>query len=195
MTCLLITGGIGSGKTEVCRFFREKGVPVYDCDSSAKAIYDLYPGIVSRVEEALGTLLRTPEGGIDRKKLSLIVFSNPVALAKVESIVHPAVLEDFTLWKEANSDYPLVVIESAIAASKPLFSQAYDKVLLVTANPEIRIRRIVERDSSSKERARQRMAAQSFPEGIVPDFTIVNDGTLDELRDKAEGVLSALNTC
>ena len=98
---LLITGGIGSGKSEVCRYLAEKGVSVYNADSAAKRLYEQDKYLVANIEKALGCSLLNHYGQLDRRKLSSIVFSSSEALAKLESMVHPIVLEDFLNWRKA----------------------------------------------------------------------------------------------
>ena len=89
---VLLTGGIGSGKSAVASYLESKGIPVYDSDSRTKALYDSDPDLVPSLERALGVSLRKEDGSFDRKALSSVIFSDKKALSKVESIVHPAVL-------------------------------------------------------------------------------------------------------
>lgn len=181
---VLVTGGIGSGKTEVCRVLASRGVPVYDSDSRTKRLYDLVPGLAEKVDEALGGGLLGADGRIDRKALASAVFSDVRKLGTLESIVHPAVLEDFISWR-SSQDSAFVVLESAIAHKVPVFEGTFDYVVLVEAPAADRLERAVLRDSSSREAVSGRMAQQSF-EGLVPDLVIVNDSTLDVLRERTD---------
>ena len=95
MKTVLVTGGIGSGKSVVCDFLRSRGVPVYDSDSMTKSIYDRNPEMVRLLENTFRRKLVRKDGGFDRAKLSKIIFSSKMALDKLEAIVHPLVLEDF----------------------------------------------------------------------------------------------------
>lgn len=94
---LLITGGIGSGKSLVSRYMEELGVPVYDSDSRTKALYE--GELLSRLETALGARLRTEEGRFDKRALARLIFSDNVSMSKMERVVYPAVIEDFESWK------------------------------------------------------------------------------------------------
>lgn len=94
---LLITGGIGSGKSLVSRYMEELGVPVYDSDSRTKALYD--GELLSRLETALGARLRTEDGRFDKRELARLIFSDNVNMSKMEQVVYPAVIEDFEAWK------------------------------------------------------------------------------------------------
>lgn len=183
MTTVALTGGIGSGKSAVAAFLYSEGIPVFDCDAAAKAVYDEDPALVSRLEERLGLSLCLPDGSFDRKALAELVFASADALAVVEDEVLPVVLEKVNAWK-ASLDSPLAVIESATILSKPLFDGSYDSAVLVDAPVEMRLERVLARGGISREDALRRISAQSFdPEKI--DGTIVNDGTLDELRSRA----------
>ena len=183
MTTVALTGGIGSGKSAVAAFLYSEGIPVFDCDAAAKAVYDEDPALVSRLEERLGLSLCLPDGSFDRRALAELVFASSEALAIVEDEVLPVVLEKVNAWK-ASLDSPLAVIESATILSKPLFDGSYDSAVLVDAPVEMRLERVLVRGGISREDALRRISAQSFdPEKI--DGTIVNDGTLDELRSRA----------
>ena len=100
MKTLIVTGGIGSGKSLVCSYLRDKGIPVYDADSRTKQLYDSCPGMVSAIENAFGRALRDEAGALDRRALSELVFSDKDNLLLLESIVHPAVYRDFEQWRD-----------------------------------------------------------------------------------------------
>ncbi len=192
---VFVTGGIGSGKSAVCRILEKRGIPVYDSDSRTIALYD--GPLLGRLEQALGTDLRTAGGNtnngtIDRKKLSSIIFSNPEKLKIVESIVHPAVLADFLLWRNGfdGDQVPFVVMESALVLSKPLFSNVADKVIVVDAPEHLRLDRACKRDGADPESIRRRMAAQSIPLDKA-DIVITNDCSFDELEKRT---LAAFNS-
>ena len=100
MKTLVVTGGIGSGKSTVCRYFASRGIPVYDSDSRTRSLYDRCPELVSRIGEVLGCSVTGPDGRIDRRKLASVIFSDSSMLEKLEGIVHPAVKDDFVAWRE-----------------------------------------------------------------------------------------------
>ncbi len=161
MKTILVTGPIGSGKSEACRYLASLGFPVYDCDSRTKLLYSLVPGLKCRIEDALE--LRWEQIGT--------VFSDPAKLARLESVVYPYVLEDLRGWIAAQTA-PLRFVESAIALGKPQFDGLFDRVVLVTAPYEVRLAR--------NPKAAERDALQSFdPARIV--FTVVNDTTPEEM--------------
>ena len=194
MRTLVITGGIGSGKSTVCRYFAGRGIPVYDSDSRTRMLYDSDPGLLRKVMDALKADVTDPSGRLDRMKLASVVFSDPVKLRILESVVHPAVRKDYIKWNVSfeGSGVPFVIMESAIILEKPLFRDIADKVLLVDAPVQVRLDRACRRDGVSREKILQRMSGQVLLNEISGgkavadvDFVIVNDG--DEFR-KADAV-------
>lgn len=189
---LLITGGIGSGKSLVSRYMEELGVPVYDSDSRTKALYE--GELLSRLETALGARLRTEDGRFDKKALARLIFSDNVNMSKMEQVVYPAVIEDFAAWKnEVSEDIgkcggKIVAMESALALTKPAFSGIFDIVLAVRAPEELRVKRACERDGVDEAAVRERIRNQSVDVSAA-DYIIDNDGTPEELRAKTEAVL------
>lgn len=199
MKTVFITGGIGSGKSEVCRYLTWQGVPVYDSDAETKALYDRDPALVSRLSDALGCPLRSADGRLDRRKLASLIFNDSAALATLEGIVHPAVLEDFLHWRDAQDDTPhygsvsFVVMESALVLDKPLFRGVADRIILVEAPLELRIARAAARDGASPDAIRARIAAQSPTSQALPvDAVISNTGTIDDLHAATDRVFAAL---
>jgi dephospho-CoA kinase len=187
METIFLTGFIGSGKSAVSALLRERGIPVYDSDARTKALYDESPVLVPALEETLGMPLRTTDGKLDRKALAAVIFNDDDARERVESLVYPAVLEDFLRWREAHADAPFVVLESAIILSKPIFNGLADRVVLVTAPQEVRLQRVMARDGLSEEEVIRRMDAQQLPlDGI--DTVIQNDGTPEQLRRAVDAV-------
>lgn len=187
MKTVLITGGIGSGKSAVCRRLLSRGYPVYDSDTRAKCLYDEVPGLPARVDAALGGGVLDADGRIDRRALAAAVFSDPAALKRLEAVVHPEVLKDFLRWRDAQ-DADAVFMESAIAATLPLFRGVFDAVVLVEAPEADRVRRACSRDGARTEAVLERIRAQRF-DGFVPDAVIVNDGSKEELWSRTDEML------
>ena len=198
MKTVILTGGMGSGKSAVCRYLSSRGVPVYDSDARTKTLYDRDPSLVLKMEEVLQVSLRDPEGRLDRCRLAGIIFSDPVAKSLVESVVHPAVLDDFKRWKRWHrpkgwryGTVPFVVLESAILLSCPVFDGVGDKVVLVDAPEALRVERAVRRDGSTPEAALQRIRQQTFDLSRV-DAVLLNDGALEDLPARVDGVFPNL---
>ena len=208
MKTVAITGGIGSGKSTVCRMLSGRGIPVYDTDAAAKRLYSTDDTLLDAIEEAFGCSIRLEGGGFDKDKLSSIVFSTPGKLKVLEGIVHPAVLRDFKRWKAMQSyrfegesaseaffgKQPFCVIESAIILENPEFLALVDKVVMVDASLSIRLSRACERDDVQPEKVIARMAAQRFDLSKV-DVTIRNDGSHKELESEVRRAFKSLDLC
>jgi len=192
MKTLVITGGMGSGKTEVCNYLESRGIPVYNSDARTKALYAENPAIVYDIQEALQENLIGPGGMLDRKKLGSIVFSDKEKLTALENIVHPFVFEDFIRWRNDHFDVaPFLIMESAILLEKPLFRSLCDKVLLVDAPEDIRLERAMQRDGASREAILGRMRAQHFDHSKA-DAVVMNDSDLNTLYKKVDKVLETI---
>lgn len=172
MKTFLVTGPIGSGKSEVCRYLASKGYPVYDCDSRTKGLYESVPGLKSRIETALG---------IDWNEIG-IIFSDSGRRETLERIVFPLVADDIRAWK-SGLDSRLAFIESAIATEKREFDGLYDGVLLVTADYGLRRGR--------NPKAAQRDSLQTFDLSGA-DWVLENDSTIEELHLKTDDILCRL---
>ena len=194
MKTVILTGGMGSGKSAVCAVLKARGVPVYDSDSRTKSLYDRDPALVGALEAALGIGLRAADGRLDRAKLASLIFQDPALKAAVEAIVHPAVLADFRRWKRWHrpkgwtyGPVPFVVLESAIILSCPVFDGVGDRTVLVDASEEVRLARAVARDGSAPEAVLRRIRQQRFDLSRV-DAVIPNDGSLEDLAAEADRV-------
>lgn len=152
-----ITGGIGSGKSSVCSLLAAYGVAVYDSDAEAKRLMEQSAELREALCEAFGQECYNAEG-LNRSYLAEKVFGDEESLAKLNSIVHPAVKADFREWAEAqNSAY--VVLESAILFESG-FDSEVDTTIAVLAPLEERLRRTVSRDGSDRAAVEARMAHQ-----------------------------------
>lgn len=167
-----ITGGIGSGKSVISRILRSMSYPVYDTDSEAKRIMDT-PSLKQAIAAAWGTQIYLPDGTLDRRQLSAIVFSNPEQLARLNNIVHPAVRQDYALWVQ-RSRSPIVFVESAILQESHM-DTTLDYIWLVEADAETRITRVMQRNNLSREQVEQRICSQHPYSGDFRTRTIVND--------------------
>lgn len=166
-----ITGGIGSGKSTVCRLFAARGVAVYDSDAAAKR---LMAGSLREAVEARFGQESYRDGVLDRRYLADIVFRDREALQALDAIVHPAVMRDFEAWaSEQQGDY--VVLESAILFEAGL-EKSVDLTVAVLAPEKLRIERTCRRDGTDAESVRRRIAAQMSDDELHAraDYTIVN---------------------
>lgn len=184
MRSVLVTGGIGSGKSAVCALLKERGIPVYECDARTKGLYARRPSLITQLEKALGTPLRQADGTLDKARLAALIFSDSQARETLEGIVYPLVLQDYRRWL-SRQKAPFVVIESALILSKPLFDDIYDAAVLVEAPEELRLQRVMARDGATREDVLRRMQAQTFPMDKV-DAVLPNAGTDAELSAAVE---------
>lgn len=177
-----LTGGIGSGKTTVARIFEKLGVPVFYSDEYGKKAY-ADPEVQKAVRELLGPAAYGTDGNIDREYLRAQLFRDKELLSRLETIIHPWVRRQFVLFCEAHAEQVYVINEAAILFEKGQH-KAMDHVLLVTADREERIRRVMNRDGISRGDVEKRMALQESEESKIlrAGTVIVNDeeATLDE---------------
>ncbi len=168
-----ITGGIGSGKTTVCRVFQVLEVPVFEADAEGRRILAEDPAVREAVTGAFGAEAY-PQGGPDRGFLARTVFSDSSARARLNAIVHPAVRTAFARWA-AEQDAPYVLMESALLADAGAI--ALDGLVLVTAPAALRLQRTMARDGADEQAVRARMAAQPDEERMRAAATqvIIND--------------------
>lgn len=175
MLKLGITGGIGSGKTTVCRLFELLGISVYYADEESKKLLDEDKEVKKQVVDIFGNPILNDAGSIDRKKLAGIVFNNKERLEKLNSILHPAVGLHFENWLKKQKS-PYILKEAAILFESGAFKQV-DKVLTVVAPLELKIQRTMKRDGVSKEDVESRIKLQMSDEEKIKrsDFVINNN--------------------
>lgn len=178
MACTVaITGGIGSGKSVVCKCLTAMGLPVYDCDSRARAIMDADVEIHRRIADEISPEVIS-DGCIDRKRLASVVFNDPEKLSRLNSIVHGAVRDDIRRWKLLHAHHPVLFIETAILLESSLH-RLVDRVWVVTARREVRLARACNRDNVHPEAITARMERQRIPTRAdvdVPLYEIDNNG-------------------
>ena len=152
-----ITGGIGSGKSTVCRMLAERGVALYDADSRAKELMSTSEALRSALIENFGAETFNAEG-LNRQYLAGRVFSDAEQLRLLNSLVHPAVIADFEAWAEAQEGN-YVVFESAILFEAGLESRV-DVVVAVMAPESLRVERVMARDGHTREQVMARIKNQ-----------------------------------
>ena len=176
MISVCITGGVGSGKSVVCKIFRQFHVPVYEADVEAKKLYESEPEISERIKKEISEDVFDKKGKPDRKKLFSLVFGDESFLKKLNKIVHPFVLCHFSEWKKHYSSSPYVIMESAILFESTTDKDC-DKVITVSAPLELRIQRTMQRDKRTREEVELIIKKQWSDEEKEKrsDFIIVND--------------------
>ncbi len=174
-----LTGGIGSGKSLVADFFKLLGIPVYSSDVEAKQLMQTNILIRESLIEVFGEEVYFDSGELNRFKLAEIIFNNEDALKKVNGIVHPQVRLHYQEWLSQHIGVPYVIQESAILFDTGLYKN-FNKIITVTADKEIRLQRVVERDSCSRESVLERMSKQISEQDKIEksDFVIYNNSEL-----------------
>jgi dephospho-CoA kinase len=183
-----LSGGIGSGKSTVAKMFGDLGAIVIDADAIAKEV--LEPGQVGyeSVIHAFGESVLDSSGQIDRKKLAEIVFQDQSQLAKLEAIVHPAVIARVAEIRESLPDTAVVIYDTPLLVEKQLQNQ-FDQVVIVVSDPSVRKQRLLARGLESTDiEARIANQATDDQRADVADFVIVNDGTFQDLRENVHKV-------
>ena len=170
-----ITGGIGSGKSTVCKVFKVLGIPVFEADQVARQLMNYDAKVRIQLINLFGSSVYLPDQTIDRKFLSGIVFNNPSLLADLNSIVHPAVRNAFDDWCQ-NQQSPYVLQEAAILFESG-FYKLMDKTIVVDTDEAERIQRVMKRDGTSEEQVRERIRNQWTDEQRIKlaDFVINNN--------------------
>ena len=168
-----VTGGIGCGKTTVCRVFSVLGIPVFSADDEAKRIQDSDPDIQIKLNTVAGKDLYS-SGKLDRKELASLIFSNKDLLFEVNSIIHPAVFKSFTKWV-ARQDAPYSIMEAAILFESGAY-RLMDRIVTVVTPLEERIERIVNGNMLTKEQIIARIRNQTDDEYRISksDYVIYN---------------------
>ena len=180
-----ITGGIGSGKSTAAKFFEELGIPVYNSDTRAKTIQNENSEVKVKIIAAFGEEAYN-ENGLNKPYLSKQVFQNNEKLKLLNSIVHPAVFQDFENWKKAQKS-DIVMKEAAILIESGSYKDC-DVVISVVVDIETRIALTIERDGLSREEIRARINNQISDEERIAksDFIIDNNGDLAHLKNEVE---------
>jgi dephospho-CoA kinase len=181
-----LTGGIGSGKSTVSALLAARGAVVIDADRIAREVVEPGTQGLAAVVDAFGTSVLRDDGSLDRPALAAVVFADPDARRKLDGIVHPLVrARSAELAAAAPGD--AVVVHDVPLLVETGQAGFYDLVLVVQADPEVRVQRLVDR-GLSEEDARARIAAQATDEQrrAVADVVLDNDGTEADLAAQVE---------
>lgn len=174
-----VTGGIGSGKSMVCRVCALRGIPVYDCDFRAKVLMYADPAIRAFLLAEVGEGAYRPDGSLNRALLSEHIFSNCEVRRRVEKKVHAAVREDLSAWLSSlPAGTSVALVESAILHTSGLDCMT-SEIWLVEAPDEVRVRRVMVRSALSRDEVTARMRAQQTEFLCLPSSRtrdILNDG-------------------
>ena len=195
-----LTGGIGSGKSEVSRRLAAHGAVVIDADVAAREV--VAPGTpgLAQVAAAFGPEVLGPDGALDRERLGAMVFRDPALRAKLNAIVHPLVLEWMTAAERAAAEAAaaagrdLIVVHDVPLLAESGRADGFGLVIVVDVPPELQVERLVSKRGMTPDQARARMAAQASRDqrlGLA-DLVIDNSGSLEELDRRVAGVWADL---
>jgi dephospho-CoA kinase len=174
MVVVGLTGGIGSGKTTLAKYFESLGVPIFMADDEAKSLMNSSKIIKRQLTELFGESAYK-DGELNRSYLASKIFTEKALLSKMNAIVHPRVASHFKKWI-AKQDAPYVIKEAAIIFENNLESQ-YQFIITVIADEALRIERVMQRDSANKERIKAVIKNQ-LPDEVKmdkSDFVITNN--------------------
>lgn len=174
-----ITGGIGSGKSLVCKIFQHLGIPVYDADSHAKTLMTTDGILVSQIKKEFGDLAYHSDGSLNRVWLGNHVFHDEQKLKLLNELVHPRVGEDYGAWVLQQGACPYVLKEAALLFESTNY-KALDAVIVVAASEVMRIQRVLSRDHHRSAEQIKAIVRKQMPEDEkqkLADHIIVNDET------------------
>lgn len=186
-----ITGGIGSGKSYVCKLLQQRGINIYDCDQAAKRLIRTSPDIRRQLTMLIGSeafLGEDGQGGwkLNKAVVAQFLLGSEANAHAIDDIVHPAVFHDF-------DTSGMQWLESAILYESGM-DKLVNRVIVVTAPQEVRIQRVMQRDGISREKVLEWMSRQWSQDEIRQraDYEIINDGQAD-LNEQIEQLLTSLD--
>ena len=177
-----LTGGIGSGKSTVLNEFKDLGIKTYSADNAAKNLINSDRALIDSIKKVFGNNIYK-KNKLDTKQLSKIVFQDSDKLEVLNSIIHPAVLNDFDSFVRANDEIYIVKEVAIIFETKS--EKTYDKIILVRAPLEERIQRVLLRDDTTIDEVTKRIKNQINDSSIINkcDY-IIDNYKLSDLKDK-----------
>ena len=173
-----VTGGIGSGKTTVCKIFEVLDIPVYYADPRAKLLMIEDSKLVKEIKKLLGDKSYNKDKSLNRKYIANIIFNDKNKLNALNALVHPAVKDDFDKWCDSQNS-PYVLKEAALLFENGSY-KSLDKTILVSAPLELRVLRVMKRDNHTRESILSRVRNQ-MPESEkekLADIIIKNDNDI-----------------
>lgn len=191
-----LTGGIGSGKSTVAEMIKSLSIPVIDADVIAREVVEPGEQALEDIFEEFGEQMRTEDGRLDRKKLGAVIFENDEKRTTLNNIIHPAIrkrmLEQAKTYKD--NGHPHVVLDIPLLFESKL-EYLVDRIIVVYVDPETQLKRLLERDGSSKEEASQRISSQISIEEKrqLADEVIDNRGTREQSEQQLKAVLQKWN--
>jgi len=194
MIIIGVTGGMGSGKTLVCKILGELGATVIEADKVGKKLYSIDPTLKNKIVEAFGPEILDESGEISFKKLASAAFKNKTTVGLLNSITHPlirAAIRNQII--DLSISHEVIVVDAALLYEGELL-YTVDYIIAVTAPKEVRVQRVVDSGRFSAVEVRKRMALQ-LPEKekvAKADYVISNAGTIEELRNQVVKIFNEI---
>lgn len=195
MKIIGVTGGIGSGKTTLCKVWEHLGAAVYYADDAAKKLMVQDDELISRLKEAFGDETYSVDGSLNKAHLIREAFDKD-RVDILNKLVHPVVAKDFkSFLKKAEADNCNVVVKEAALLLIEGRPDNLDIIVLIMSDKKKRVGRVVERDNVSEKEVENRDSKQPAFEQLIhlADYLIINDGTRKELERKAEKLYAKIS--
>lgn len=198
MRHLVLTGGIGSGKSTIATFFADRGATIIDADAISRAVMEPGQQVLAKVVETFGAQLLDETGRLDRAALANIVFNDDAARERLNRIVHPAVRAESRRLRDAavaaDPEHAVIIQDIPLLVETGQADQ-FDGVIVVDTDHDTRLQRLVEARGMDVEDATARIAAQATDaqRREVADWLIDNSGTLTETEAQADDVWAQLS--
>lgn len=186
MLVIGLTGGIGSGKSEVSRLFSELGVPIVDVDVISHQLTAKGQSTLQAIANQFGTIVLNKDGSLNRERLREIVFNNTEARYALEAIMHPAIYEEAMIELNRNKAIPYQILVVPLLFESTRYQKLINHSLVIDCDSATQIDRASKRDGSSKSQIEKIIAAQIPREtrNQLADDIITNNGSLDDLKEK-----------
>lgn len=193
MIKLGVTGGIGSGKSIVCKLLSLHNIPIYDADSEAKKLNNSSPIIKNKLIERFGNSLYI-NNKLDRQKLANLIFNNKDNLQYVNSVIHTELAKHFLDWVQAHNTFDIIAIDAAVLFEAG-FQKYVDKVITVTAPINKRIERVSKRDNMTSEQIQSRIKSQMSDEERIKlsNYVIINDDNISIIKQAQHIIQDIIN--
>ncbi|MBA2467076.1 MAG: dephospho-CoA kinase [Sphingomonas sp.] len=191
MIHIALTGSIGMGKSTVAAMFAAAGVPLFDADAEVRKLQGPGGALVGAIEQRFPGSIR--DGAVDRDALSALVLGNPAKLAALEAVVHPAVAEARERFIAEHRDAPALLFEIPLLFETKS-EGAFDKIIVVSASPEIQRRRVLSRPGMTRQKLDAILARQMPDEAKRKraDFVVETGGDLSTTEAQVAHILSCL---
>lgn len=194
MTLIIgLTGSIGTGKSTIANHFKTLQIPVVDADLIARQVVEPGEDAYTVIVETFGEQILQEDETLDRKALGAIVFQDEAKRKQLNDIIHPAIRKEMLKQRDAyvQEEFPAVVLDIPLLYESKL-TDYVEKIIVVSVDSDVQLKRIVERDNSTETEAQQRINSQIpvSKKAEMADATIDNNGTVSESHEQLERILT-----